>query len=200
MLIDRTTAATYARNVLATDSTIARILRDTLPFGDGDFQATNSFGVDAGGDLFDVSRDPGEAPAGAVLSRELLDGLTRDRAVVLASAYVESDVTERVPDGSPTRLIRRSVDGGFEVYYLVAGPQVEPYSLARIVHASQGMHRAVGALVEVREVELPDHGGTVSEEGLRKLLRSPLLVFMRMTSYDGYLLWRPRSGSQDMGE
>lgn len=52
-------------------------------------------------------------------------------------------------------------------------------------------HQAVGAISRCATSEIPQHGALVDEGDLERLLADVEMTFMRMTSYDGFLIWEP---------
>ncbi len=141
--------------------------------------------------------DPATEPTGMgynferAASEQLLPFLDREgRLLIVESSLVYPERPGRAPgERAPLRIVHRESDEGFEEYLLAPGPRTE----AEVIDWSLTFglpHRAVGAVVTLEEDDVPADGASITEEDLRRILSDVVALFVRLDSYDGYLLWK----------
>jgi hypothetical protein len=201
--VTRETAQAYADLVLGLGRFTGEVLRETVDFDRGTFHATVPFVVDDEGH-WGITADEWErtkryGPSGhlvrietdylARLAKLLSPYLRAPGRILVVDEWIATAPRMPLPE-HPDLWVHRRVEDRWQRFALLAGPVPDPEVLRQTVMVGPP-HWQVGAVVNThdRGVPLPARGDTVSDDDLRRLLSDVVALYMRMTSYDGHLVW-----------
>lgn len=198
--VSRADAVAYAEQVLSHPRLpLAGWVRDRIDLSAAEFAVTRDYVVDEDGEWNDNGgRDLNTAPGArgtwppgnltTPLGRYVLPRLTGGRILVVANSFDNKRV-EAAPREGDLRIVQRRLGDAFERYLLLPGPVRRVDDLKLAIWSAVGAVAAVGVISDLGDVDLPANGAEVTAEQVQSLLANPTIVFMRMGSYDGFLVW-----------
>lgn len=196
-------AVAFARRVLEfNDSVFGRWVLEGIDLTSGSFGATARYALDDdglwndAGAATEINRVTNPEP-GAGDTYDLKRGVRRivsplleaGRLLVVGNSFTDARLQPRDEPGSNVRVVQREDAGGrFETYFVVPGPAAGPDEIDACIWHAIPASAGIGVVSEVEDA-VPEDRDLVSDDRLRALVARPDLVFMRMVSYDGFLIW-----------
>lgn len=202
--VPRADAVAYAEQVLSCSwMYLTGWLRDRIDLSVGTFGVTRDYFLsddgewsDTGGrDLNSIPDPTGTWPPGnltTAIGRFVSPRLTAGRVLVVGNSF-HFEREEHPPRDDDVVFVQCRRGERYESFLLLPGPVRRAAGLKVTVGHAVGASAAVGVISNAGGVELPTFGAEVTGEELQSLLGKPEVVFMRMGSYDGFLVWT-RSG------
>ena len=198
IVVERSTAEAYANLILREKRVLAEVVRRTVDFGTGTFVATVDFDVDDEGHWV-ISRD--EARNARTLGGSQSDfrkrichvlkpRLERPERLLIAEDWLITARRVLAGEAGLRRVVHRRVAGEVQDFVLVPGPVTDDESIYRAVETGSP-HWQLGVVADLQlvDVEMPHHDSFVTTDDLRALASHVVAVYMRITSYDGHLVW-----------